>query len=395
LRSPSSAPLRRFFAVVVLAISAAALSACLPADPPDQIELPAGYEVQSLCDPTAKPGAVALAAILRSRYAGTTTGIVRDCAVGGRSEHKEGRAIDWSGVSAFNSDSRAQVDSTLRWLLDPDAQGHQFAVARRLGVMYIIWDARIWIANEADLGWQPYACSGVTLCHQDHVHLSLTQAGGAKQTSYWTGRTGEPAFQTVAWLDARGERLDVPVTVEPGHRYLLTAHGAFTTSTASLPKRLADANCSPPATTAGEPTASPSLSMGARPGRRRTARTQAVISSPTPTRWSSHRPALTSRSCASSGMATCPTTPTGSPSRSASSADERRPLASGGCGGPGTIYPRPEVDDGQDLLPATKRGMERFAAGSDRCPPGHLTENGSTMLPSRRREAKGPEAGLL
>lgn len=244
MRSPSSAPLRRFFAVVVLAISAAALSACLPADPPDQIELPAGYEVQSLCDPTAKPGAVALAAILRSRYAGTTTGIVRDCAVGGRSEHKEGRAIDWSGVSAFNSDSRAQVDSTLRWLLDPDAQGHQFAVARRLGVMYIIWDARIWIANEADLGWQPYACSGVTLCHQDHVHLSLTQAGGAKQTSYWTGRTGEPAFQTVAWLDARGERLDVPVTVEPGHRYLLTAHGAFTTSTASLPKRLADANCS-------------------------------------------------------------------------------------------------------------------------------------------------------
>lgn len=236
---------RRRSALVALVLSATTLTSCLPTDPPDRIELPAAYEVQSLCDPTAKPGTEALAAILRSRYSGTSTGIVRDCGVGGRSEHKEGRAIDWSGVSAFDSASRTRVDSTLRWLLDADDQGRRFALARRLGVMYIIWNKQIWIADDADLGWQPYPCSGVTLCHQDHVHLSLSQAGAAKQTSYWTGRTGEPAGLTVAWLDPRTGRLDLPVTVQPGHRYRITAHGAFITSTPSpSPRPMADANCS-------------------------------------------------------------------------------------------------------------------------------------------------------
>lgn len=245
MRFRSRARGRRRVTLVALVLSAATLTSCLPTDAPDEIELPAAYEVQSLCDPTAKPGTEALAAILRSRYSGTSTGIVRDCGVGGRSEHKEGRAIDWSGVSAFNSTSRTRVDSTLRWLLDADAQGRRFAVARRLGIMYIIWDKRIWIADDADLGWQPYACSGVTLCHQDHVHVSLSQAGAAKRTSYWTGRTGEPAGLTVAWLDPRAGRLDVPVTVQPGHRYRLTAHGAFITSTAvPSPRPMADANCS-------------------------------------------------------------------------------------------------------------------------------------------------------
>lgn len=247
MRSLRSWPCGPRLSMVALVLGVVTLTSCLPTDPPDQIELPAAYEAQSLCDPTAKPGTEALAAILRSKDPGTSTGIVRDCSVGGRSEHKEGRAIDWSGVSAFNSASAARVDSTLRWLLAPDDQGRQFAVARRLGVMYIIWDEQLWVADDADRGWQPYPCSGVTACHQDHVHLSLSQAGAAKRTSYWTGRTGEPAGLTVAWLDPRVGRLDVPITLQPGHRYRLTAHGAFILSTA-VPgsKPMADANCSTP-----------------------------------------------------------------------------------------------------------------------------------------------------
>lgn len=237
----------RLLTVVALGVSAATLSSCLPTDPPDEIELPAAYEPQALCDPTAKPGTEALAGILRSKYPGTWTGTVRDCNGTARSEHKEGRAIDWGGVSAFDSSSRARVDSMLRWLLDADDQGRQFAVARRLGVMYIIWNEQFWAADDADRGWQPYPCSGVTLCHQDHVHISLSQAGAAKRTSYWTGRTGEPAGLTVAWLDPRAGRLDVPMTLQAGHRYRLTAHGAFVSSTAvPTAKPMADANCSTP-----------------------------------------------------------------------------------------------------------------------------------------------------
>src|SRR5205807_2097292 len=61
-----------------------------------QIEGYARYEGQSTCDPAPKPGALALRNLLLSHYAGTTSlGISRACEVGGRSEHKEGRAFDW------------------------------------------------------------------------------------------------------------------------------------------------------------------------------------------------------------------------------------------------------------------------------------------------------------
>lgn len=239
----AASPLRLVM-VVVAVVAMSALSACTPTDPPDQIELPAAYEVQSICDPVAKPGTLALASVLRSAYPGTSAGIVRACNVGGRSEHKEGRAIDWGGVSAFNAASRARVDSMLHWLLDTDAEGHQFANARRLGVMYVIWDARIWVAAQSYSGWQPYDCSGVTLCHQDHVHLSLSRAGALKQTSYWTGRTAEAPGQTAAWLIPQDGQVVLPVTMEPGHPYFVVARGVFYTSTlGNRPRPMADAMC--------------------------------------------------------------------------------------------------------------------------------------------------------
>jgi len=141
--------------VAISAVAAAlGLSACLPNDPAEVIEPMAPYEPQAICEPAAKPGTVALADLIRSRWPGTWTSISRACDVGGRSEHKDGRAIDVGGVSAFNS-TRARADSILRWLFDADADGHRFANARRLGLMYLVWDSRIWVANEADRGCSP------------------------------------------------------------------------------------------------------------------------------------------------------------------------------------------------------------------------------------------------
>jgi anti-sigma factor RsiW len=81
----------------------------------------------------------------------------------------------------------------------------------------------------------------------DSIHMSISQAGAAKQTSYWTGRTGYPPGLPVAWLDTRAGSLTLPTTLEPGRQYRLTAHGAFITGPAGAgAKPLADANCSTP-----------------------------------------------------------------------------------------------------------------------------------------------------
>jgi hypothetical protein len=59
-------------------------------------------------------------------------------------------------------------------------------MARRLGIMYIIWNKKIWGTYSASSGWRPYSCSGVTGCHQNHVHFSFSKAGASGKTSYWT-----------------------------------------------------------------------------------------------------------------------------------------------------------------------------------------------------------------
>ena len=70
------------------------------------------------------------------------------------------------------------------WLLRADASGRRWAMARRLGVMYIIHNRRIWGSYRADEGWRPYVGTNP---HTDHVHFSFSWAGARKQTSYWDG----------------------------------------------------------------------------------------------------------------------------------------------------------------------------------------------------------------
>lgn len=148
----------------------------------------ASYVGQSTCSPNAKPGVVAFRDMVVRAYPGTgSSGIVRDCAIGGNSEHKEGRAWDWR-VTA--STQRAMADDLLGWLLATDSAGYKHALARRTGVMYIIWDRRIWKSYRASSGWQSYSGADP---HTTHMHISFSWAGARKQTTFWTARSGSSA----------------------------------------------------------------------------------------------------------------------------------------------------------------------------------------------------------
>ncbi len=151
------------------------------------IEPLAGYQPQTTCSPVAKPGVANFAARLLAAYPTTRSlGIVRSCSVGGRSEHKEGRAFDW-GVSAKTPAGRAKAARFLTWLLKKDRYGNEYAMARRLGIQYVIWNRKIWGAYNASSGWRKYTGANP---HTDHVHISFTWAGARAKTSFWTGKVG-------------------------------------------------------------------------------------------------------------------------------------------------------------------------------------------------------------
>ncbi|MDT9592001.1 hypothetical protein RDV89_02915 [Nocardioides zeae] len=146
------------------------------------------YEPQKHCISEVRAGTRAYANMLTSRYGGRIIGITRACNVGGQSEHKESRAIDWN-LDARTASGR---DTFGRYLREMRAfEGNQYAaLARRYGVAYIIFNDKIWSAWN---GYQerPYrhaSCKDLwdirncpaTLRHLDHVHVTLS----------WTGANG-------------------------------------------------------------------------------------------------------------------------------------------------------------------------------------------------------------
>lgn len=158
-----------------------------PTGLPVAAELLSPYIPQRSCDYSAKPGVSAFQTTVQSTYPDTGSyGIVNTCLREvTTSEHAEGRAWDWA-VSINNPQQVAEVNALFGWLFAPDANGNTAAMARRLGIMYMIWNGRIWGSYAATQGWRPYTCSGATACHQDHVHFSFSWAGAWKRTSYWT-----------------------------------------------------------------------------------------------------------------------------------------------------------------------------------------------------------------
>lgn len=190
MRAPILVPL-------VALVAVAALGAALFVGPAQSRTAPledyASYQPATRCAPVAKVGTRALARWTLRRFGGRFGGISRACG-GSRSEHTEGRAFDWK-VDVRSRADRLRVRRLFAALFAEDAAGNPDALARRMGIMYVIWDDRIWSAHDGFRA-RPYlssscrtlrACSR-TLRHRDHVHISLTRFAARGRYSWYAGR---------------------------------------------------------------------------------------------------------------------------------------------------------------------------------------------------------------
>lgn len=169
------------------------LVAATPARAALPLEDYAPYEPQTACSPSAKPGTVALRTWTVRRFGGGRGAISRPCS-SSTSEHHEGRAFDWS-VDVRRRADRNRVHRFLVALFGPDAHGNPHALARRMGIMYVIWDDRIW-STDSGFRSRPYlssSCTSVRRCsptlrHRNHVHVSITRAAARGLCSWYVGR---------------------------------------------------------------------------------------------------------------------------------------------------------------------------------------------------------------
>jgi hypothetical protein len=155
----------------------------------------ARYEGQTKCVKKAQPGTRELADWINRRFdGGTAVASVRACS-GGASEHKDGRAIDWS-MDATRAADRAEVEKFLHRLFQADRHGEEDSRARRTGVMYVIWNDHMYASYRDEFAPGDYLSSSCkrkrgcskTLRHRDHVHISLSKAGARAETSWYVAR---------------------------------------------------------------------------------------------------------------------------------------------------------------------------------------------------------------
>jgi hypothetical protein len=206
---------------VVGGIGAAAVAAPrhLPPPPPTPhehaaIEGLAADQAEFFCRKTVERGVKAFEKLVLANYPKTRSdGDLRGCDDGASSEHKDGRAWDW-GVDHRIAKQRADGKSMLRWLFATDSHGNKDAMFRRLGLMYIIWDKRIW--GSWSQRWEPYSCSGPTLCHVNHMHFSFGWAGAEEKTSFWTGKVSPQVEPPLPRLTARHAHRTLRVTAQNG-----------------------------------------------------------------------------------------------------------------------------------------------------------------------------------
>ena len=138
----------------------------------------AHYQPEERCSPKAKPGAAYLSGWLVRKYGGGRGRVGAAC-TSSISEHQEGRAVDWSN-DATTKAGRKRVKAFLKDVLAEDHRERPAAKARRMGIMYIIWNDQMYAAWR---GFEPtdYLSSSCkrkkkcskTLRHRDHVHIDV------------------------------------------------------------------------------------------------------------------------------------------------------------------------------------------------------------------------------
>lgn len=163
------------------------------------IENYAGYQPPTKCIRKARAGIRLLAQHLQSR-GGAHGGISRACPEKATSEHHESRAFDWT-LDANRKKDRKLAKEFLREILAADAEGNKHALARRMGIMYIIWNDKQWSAYRGFKKTDYVASSCVkktkkktmkklhkcspTLRHRDHMHISLTRKAARGKLSWY------------------------------------------------------------------------------------------------------------------------------------------------------------------------------------------------------------------
>ncbi len=188
--------------VLLLALALSLLTATAPAraaaaptvSARTSIEDYASYQPATRCSPRARAGTRQLGRWLVKRYGGRYGSISRSCG-GSTSEHTEGRAFDW-GMDARTAAGRKSARTFLERMRATDKAGNTDALARRMGIMYVIWNDRMYAAwNQFEP--EPYLSSSCksrkkcspTLRHRDHLHVSLTRKAARAQTSWYLART--------------------------------------------------------------------------------------------------------------------------------------------------------------------------------------------------------------
>lgn len=137
------------------------------------------------CSSTITPGILAIRDLLTAAYpTNTSFDILRACSTAYRSGHEEGRAIDWM-VNAADPVQEDRAQSFISWLTATDKYGNPNAMARRLGIMYLIHNNWAWRAYDLNNHTNPSPDS-----HVSHIHISLAWPGARAQTSYYTGGYG-------------------------------------------------------------------------------------------------------------------------------------------------------------------------------------------------------------
>lgn len=182
-------------AVLLLLLGLAAPATAAP------IESYPRYQPQTRCHPEARPGTAFLGRRVVHRFGGGFGPIARPCDGTSISEHKEGRAFDWM-LDARKKGDQKRAKAFLAWVTATDARGNEDALARRMGLMYLIWDDHMygsWTGFEPE----PYLSSsckhrrgcGATLRHRNHLHISLTRKGGKGLTSWFLARMPQQPVQ--------------------------------------------------------------------------------------------------------------------------------------------------------------------------------------------------------
>jgi hypothetical protein len=154
----------------------------------------AAYQPQRTCATTVKPGTEFLLGWLVRRYPGTSASSLLRACTPGTSEHKDGRALDW-GVDVTEPARRAQADAFFERVFRPNAAGEQHALARRMGIMYVIWNDHSYGSYNRfdDRDYLSSSCRTLRTCsatlrHRDHVHISLSPEGARAETSFYVKR---------------------------------------------------------------------------------------------------------------------------------------------------------------------------------------------------------------